>query len=120
MYYHNYEQLLRELSWCGSPRIELVDADKWADAETAVTVLSLATAIKALTLFSAPVLQAIGRTYTLAALTWFHAAVASRPSTTPSLPPLFRSWATWDATHSSGSTPGRSATALVRRRCRRR
>ncbi|MDH3704735.1 MAG: lipopolysaccharide biosynthesis protein [Acidimicrobiia bacterium] len=67
--------VLGVLAGLAEPLIDLVDATKWADAETAVTVLSLATALKALTLFSAPVLQAIGRTYTLAALTWFHAAV---------------------------------------------
>lgn len=67
--------VLGVLAGLAGPLIDLVDATKWADAETAVTVLSLATAIKALTLFSAPVLQAIGRTFTLAALTWFHAGV---------------------------------------------
>jgi len=69
--------VLGVLAALAGPLIELVDATKWADAETAVTVLSLATAMKALTLFSAPVLQAIGRTYTLAAVTWFHAGVAT-------------------------------------------
>ncbi|MGI9603338.1 MAG: lipopolysaccharide biosynthesis protein [Acidimicrobiales bacterium] len=68
--------MLGVLAGLAGPLIDLVDATKWADAETAVTVLSIATAMKALTLFSAPVLQSIGRTYTLAALTWFHAGVS--------------------------------------------
>lgn len=64
------------LAGAAEPVIDLVDSAKWADAEIAITVLSIATAVKALTLFSAPVLQSIGRTYALAGLTWFHAFVS--------------------------------------------
>ncbi len=57
--------------------VRLADLDKWGDANTAVKIFAVVVATKALTLFSAPILQALGKTFVLAALTWFHAAMAA-------------------------------------------
>ncbi|NNE72103.1 MAG: oligosaccharide flippase family protein [Acidimicrobiales bacterium] len=64
------------LAGLSEPLIDLVGVDKWGDANIGLKIIAGATAVKALTFFSAPVLQALGRTGLLAALTWFHAAVS--------------------------------------------
>ncbi len=64
------------LAGLSEPLIDIVGADKWGDANIGIKLVAAATAANALSFFSAPALQAIGRTGVLAALTWFHAIVS--------------------------------------------